>query len=150
MYISNEYKNIFVYILLFLRLNFTRCQAKNQHRINSRIFKFLKQNHQAFFTFSNFTSDSTQQNHHLSKFATGLSQHITQNQSIRKIRKEYHRRWLSTFHENDPRSWRWRYHGNDLTTRQKEIVREKIKSRQRVLCFIFDVGCVLLYVGFRY
>ena len=29
-------------------------------------------------------------NHDFSKFATGLSQHITQNQSIRNIRRENH------------------------------------------------------------
>ena len=45
------------------------------------------------------------------------------------------------------------YHRNDLTTRQKEIVREKRvysknKSRQRVLCFIFDCGCDMIYVSF--
>ena len=69
------------------------------------------------------------------------------------MEKNYHTRLLSTIHESDPRSWRWWYHGNDLTTAQKELVREKrvhskIKTRQRVLCFIFDCGCVKIYLNF--
>ena len=136
-------------ILLFLRLNFTRCQAKNQRRI----FKIKTTKHFSHFSISHQTAHN--KNHHLSIFATGLSQDITQNQSIRKIRKEYHMdnnyhtRWLSTIHEKDPRSWRWWYHGNDLTTGQKEKrVYSKIKTRQRMLCFIFDRGCVIIYVSF--
>ena len=137
-------------ILLFRRLNFSRCQEKNQlNNFQNKTTKHFSISHQTVHN----------KNRHLSKLAPGISEHITQNQSIRKIRKErdmdynYHTRWLSTIHENDPRSRRWWYHGNDLTTGQKEILREKrfyskIKSRQSVLCFRFGRGCVIINVSF--
>ena len=96
-YISNELKKITVYILLFLRLNFTRFQAKNQRRINSKIFEL---NHQAFLHFSNSHQTAHNKNHHLSKFATGISQHNTQNQSIRE-KNEKNIRCIRTITHDD-------------------------------------------------
>ena len=142
---------------MFLRMIFPRCQAKNQRRINS--WNFFKKTTKHFSQFSISHQTVHNKNHHLSKFATGIPQHIIQNQSIQKIRKEYHMdnnyrtRWLSTIHENVPKSWSSWYHGKDLQTGRKAIVRKrrvysKIKSRQRVLCSIFDRGCVIIIVSF--
>ena len=51
---------------------------------------FIKKTTKHFSHFSNSHQTVQYKNHHLSKLATGLQQHITQNQTIRKIRKEYH------------------------------------------------------------
>ena len=138
-------------------------RQKKQRIFNSWNFRKKTTEHFSHLSISHQTAHN--KNHYISKFATGLSQQnhpesITQNQSNQKIRKEYHMdnnchtQWLSTVHENDPKSWRWWYHGNYLTTGQKEIVMEKrvypkIKLRQRVFCFTFDRRCVVTCIFSR-
>ena len=76
--------------------------------------------------------------------------------------------WLSTIQENDPRSWGWwhhtrwwstihethttetiRDHGNDLTTGEKILWEREFIRRHRVLCFIFDRWCIMIYVSLK-
>ena len=119
------------------------------------IFKFKPPT--IFSSFFNFTSNVHNKNHHLSRnsqwtitaAAIHRINHILRYEKNDTWTTHYHIRWLSTIHEYDPRSWRWWYHGKDLTTGQKETVMEKgvyskTKTRQRVLCFIFDRGCIII------
>ena len=105
--------------LLFLRLNFTRWQAKNQRRINSRTFKIKTPSIFYFFQFhirQYTTKNNISLNSQLQYYST--KPRINLFQKIRKkyrMGNNYHTRWLSTIHEDDPRSWRWWYHGNDST-----------------------------------
>ena len=56
-----------------------------------QLMTFLKQNHQSFFTFFNFTADSTQQKSpSFSKFTLDYHNSNTQNHPYSKTREEYH------------------------------------------------------------
>ena len=94
------------------------------------VFQFhIRRTQQKSPSFSKFTLD-----YHSSS--------ITQNQPYSKIREEYHI-------ENNPRPWRWWYHGNDSTQDRRRFWGREFIRRHRGLCFIFDRGCDLIYVSFR-
>ena len=79
--------------------------------------KNIKINYQPFFTFFSFTSDVQNKYHHLSPnshwtitvAALPRIKHIRTYETNITWTTQYHIRWISTIHEYDPKSWRWRY-----------------------------------------
>ena len=114
-----------------------------------------KKNPPTIFLIFQYHIRRTQQNHHLSKLVTGLSQHTTQ----------YPTWWLSTIHENDFRRYEKNITHDDYqlstkTTRDHEddgIMEQNRRRfwgrefirRQCVLYFIFNRWCVITNVSFR-
>ena len=127
---------------------------KNQRRINSWIFKIKPPS--IFHIFQIHIRQSTTKITISPNSQMGYHSTLPRINLFKKKREEYymdnnyHTRWLSTIHKNNPSSSSWLYHENDSTTGQKESMREKrvyskTKSSQRVLCFIFDRGCAIIY-----
>ena len=100
--------------------------VENHHR-----FSYFSISHQTYTT--NFTLD-----YHNS---------ITQKQPYLKIREEYHTRWWSTILETHTTKTT-RDHEDDGIMETEDFWGRELIRRHRVLCFIFDRSCVMIYVSF--
>ena len=123
-------------------------KARGFYNIHPRTFQMsrktitlLGKNHQPFFHISQSYIRRTQQNH---QFHIGLSQHITQNQPYSKIREEYH--MDNPYHQTTKTT---QDHEDDGIMQTEDFWGREFIQRHLVLCFIFDRGCVIIFVSFK-
>ena len=154
-YISNVQKNITIYVLLFLIvIEFHTMLGKKPTQ--KQIMDFFNIKPPTIFHFFNFTSHVHIKNHHLPPNSHwNITAALPRINHIRRFEKKitwtihYQTLWLSTIHENNPRSWRWWNQRSDSTQDIWIFWGREFFRRHRVLCFIFDPGWDMIYASFR-